>query len=74
MSVEELVAEALRLDPEARTRVAEQLLESLYEPGIREVDQVWAEEAQRRDAEWDNEPVSGRPALDALRDARSRLS
>jgi hypothetical protein len=73
MSVEELVAEALRLDPETRSRVAEQLLESLREPLDGELNRVWAEEAKRRDAEWDGDPSVGRPLEHALRDARSRL-
>lgn len=73
MSVEELVAEALRLDPETRTRVAEQLLESLYEPLDRAIERVWAEEAKRRNEEWDSDPSVGRPSADVLRDARSRL-
>jgi hypothetical protein len=73
MSVEEFVAEALRLDPETRTRVAEQLLQSLYEPLDRDIERAWAEEATRRNAEWDNDPSVARLVADVLRDARSRL-
>lgn len=35
--------------------------------------QLWAEEAQRRDAQMDSEPGSGRPAEDVFRDVRSRV-
>ena len=34
--------------------------------------QLWAEEAERRDADLDVHPGSGRPADEVLRDARSR--
>lgn len=73
MSVEELVAEALKLDPETRARIADRLLESLCPPIDPEVQQAWAEEAQRRDAEWDHDPECARPAADVLRDALSNL-
>ncbi|MGH9236929.1 MAG: addiction module protein [Vicinamibacterales bacterium] len=71
MSTEELVHEALKLAPHDRARLAKRLLESLENLTDEENAQLWAEEAQRRDATWDNTPA--RPATEVLRDARNRL-
>ena len=73
MSSEELEAEALKLDPKARARLAERLLESLESLSSQENERVWAEEAERRDADWDSAPGSARPAADVLRDAEAKL-
>jgi Putative addiction module component len=73
MSIEEIEAEALKLDPQARARLAGKLLESLETLSDQENEGVWAEEADRRDAEWDATPGSARPAADVLRDARAKL-
>ena len=70
MSNEEIEAEALKLEPRARARVAERLVESLETLSDRENERLWAEEAERRDAEWQ----SPRPAGDVLRDARAKLT
>ncbi len=51
MSIEEIEAEALKLDPKARARLAEKLLESLETLSDRENERLWAEEADRRDAQ-----------------------
>jgi hypothetical protein len=73
MSNEEIEAEAPKLDPKARARLAEKLLESLEALSDRENERLWAEEADRRDAEWDTAPGGARPATDVLRDARAKL-
>jgi len=73
MSIEDLEAEALKLDARARARLAGKLLESLEDLSEEENARLWAEEAQQRDAEMDASPNSGRPADDVFRDARSRL-
>jgi len=73
MSIEEIEAEALKLDPKARARLAEKLLESLEALSEEENARLWAEEAERRDADWDVAPGTGRPASDILRDARAKL-
>lgn len=62
MSIEELEAEALKLKPAARARLAERLLDSLENLSDEENARVWAEEAERRSAAWDADPDSGRPA------------
>ncbi len=73
MTIEELEAQALKLDPKARARLAGKLLKSLEDLSEEENAQLWAEEAERRDADLDAHPASGRPADEVLRDARSRL-
>jgi len=73
MSVEEIEAEALKLDPKDRARLAEKLLASLETLSDQENDRLWAEEAERRDADWESAPGTGRPAGDVLRDARAKL-
>jgi hypothetical protein len=73
MTHEELEAAALRLDPQARARLAGRLIESLENLSPDENARIWIEEAARRDAELDADPGTGREAADVLRDARARL-
>ncbi len=73
MSIDELEAEALKLDPSARARLAERLLESLETLSEEENARLWAEEAERRDRAWDPTASQGRPASDVFGDARGRL-
>jgi len=73
MSIDDLEAEALKLDPHQRARLAGKLLESLEELSEEENERLWAEEAQRRDADLDANPENARPADEVLREARSKL-
>ena len=73
MGIEEIESEALKLDPTARARLAERLLESLELLSDEEMKRLWAEEAERRGAGWDRAPGGGLPAADVLHEARSRL-
>jgi hypothetical protein len=73
MSTEELEAEALKLAPRDRARLAERLLHSLENLSDEENAKLWAKEAERRDRVWDANPTIGRSAADVLRDARARL-
>ena len=73
MNIDEIEAEVLKLDPQVRARLARKLLESLETLSDEENERLWAEEADRRDADWDSTPGSTRPAADVLRDARARL-
>lgn len=73
MSLEELKAEAMKLNPEARAKLAHALLESLEDLSEAEVERLWVEEAIRRDEEIDSGKVSLRQADEVLKDARSRL-
>jgi hypothetical protein len=73
MRIEDVEAEALKLDPKARARLAGKLLESLEELSEEENTRLWAEEAQRRDAELDTNPSAGRTADEVFSDARAKL-
>ena len=73
MSIDEIEARVLKLDPRSRARLAGKLLESLETLSPEENAQVWAEEARRRDAELEADPGKGRSAEDVYRDARTRL-
>jgi hypothetical protein len=73
MNPEELKAEALRLAPEARAKLAHALLKSLENLSESEIESLWIEEALRRDKELDGGEIPMRRAEDVLRDARSRL-
>lgn len=73
MRIDELEAEALRLDPKGRARLAGRLLESLDELTPEENTQIWAEEAERRAAAIDAGTLSVRSATDVFRDALARV-
>ena len=74
MSIEDLEATVLQLDPKDRARLATKLLHSLEEYSEQELTQVWSEEAQRRNAELDADPDAEIPAEQVFREARSGLS
>ncbi len=73
MGIEELTAEALKLSPEGRARLARELLASLETLPAAEVKQLWLEEAIRRDDEVDRGQARLESADEVLRRARSRL-
>ena len=73
MSIDEIEAEALKLTPQSRAKLAGKLLESLERLSDEENQQLWAEEAARRDADLDANPDGARSADDVFREARSRL-
>jgi hypothetical protein len=71
MSVEELVAEALKLAPEERERLAMTLLSSV---GSRlEFEAEWIEEVERRAREIDEGVVETIPGDQVIREALDRL-
>ena len=74
MTIEQVETEALKLEPQARAKLAEKLLRSLDEMSDEDIEQLWVEEAVRRDAEVDSGEASLRDAADVFRDARTRLS
>ncbi len=73
MSIEEIETAALQLEPKARARLANRLLESLDELSPEENDRVWAEEAQRRAEAMNAGTLSSRSAEDVFRDAQARI-
>jgi putative addiction module component (TIGR02574 family) len=73
MTESELEAAALKLAPKERARLAERLLASLEALSPEERDELWADEALRRDAELDEHPGKGRDNDSVFADARARL-
>jgi putative addiction module component (TIGR02574 family) len=73
MSIDELEAAALKLEPKARARLAERLLDSLEELSPEENARMWAEEAQRRADALDAGTLTTRSAEDVFRDAQARI-
>jgi hypothetical protein len=73
MNINELEAEALKLDSKSRARLAEKLLESLEDLSEEENTRLWTEEAQRRHTQMDADPDSGRPDYEVFHEARSRV-
>ena len=73
MNLEELESEAVKLSPDLRARLAEQLLHSLETLSDAEHERLWAEEALRRHNELETGAAAGRSAEEVFRDARSRL-
>jgi hypothetical protein len=73
MKPEEIEAEALKLDPKGRARLAGRLLDSLDALSPEENARIWAEEAQRRLEALESGALSSRAADQVLRDARARL-
>lgn len=73
MSLSEVEATALKLEPRARARLAGRLLESLDELSPDENARLWLEEAQRRADALDAGTLSSRSAEDVFRDAQARI-
>ncbi len=73
MTVEELMREALRLGPSERASIAHELLNSLETLTEAEIEQLWVEEALRRNAEIEAGTVRTIAAEEAIAQARARL-
>ena len=73
MTIDELKAEALRLNPQERAELASELLASLDELSETEVERMWLEEAMRRDAALDSGAARAVPADEVFAAARARL-
>jgi len=68
----DLVAEALELPLTARAELASELLDSLEEISEEEADPLWAEEGERRYAEYKAGRIESVPADDVFARLRSR--
>ena len=73
MTLKEIETEAPQLDPAARARLANKLLNSLDTLSEAEVERLWVEEAERRNDQIEQGVVETRRAEDVIRDARARL-
>ena len=73
MNVRDLETEVLKLDIKSRAELARKLLNSLDALSNDEISQLWIEEAQRREAQMDQDPESGIPAEDVFRESYAAL-
>ena len=69
---EEIMSAALALPPGARAMLAEQLMESLDAEDQERINALWAEEAERRDAEIEDGRVTPIPGEEVMNRLRSR--
>lgn len=73
VDLEKLQKEALKLDPQARASLASTLLESLENLSEDEAARLWAEEAQRREADLEAHSEAEHSAEEVFREARAKL-
>lgn len=71
MSIDEITTEALKLSPASRALLARDLLASLDTLSAADLEQLWLDEAVRRDDELDQGTARLQPADEVL--ARARL-
>jgi putative addiction module component (TIGR02574 family) len=67
MSTKELLAEAMKLKPEERFALVESLIKSLDEPD-KQLDEIWAEEAERRLKAYREGKLEGIPMEEIFKD------
>ena len=67
MSSKELLEQAMSLNPEERFMIVEGLLKSLDEPD-RRIDEIWAEEAEKRLKAYREGRLEGIPSEEVFRD------
>ena len=72
MTKEQLYAEAMALDVREREALAEELLLTVDDGTREEVDAAWAEEIERRIAEYERGEVKAIPGDQVLRELRAR--
>lgn len=73
MDREKIAIELLGLPASQRALLAKQLISSLDEIEVQEVEAMWVKEAEARYAEVERGEVACRPAGEALREAREKL-
>ena len=71
MQLDEIVTEALKLHPRSRAQLAGTLLESLDELTDEQNEEIWAEEAARRDLAM---YTTDKPAAEVFNELRGQLT
>jgi len=66
MSIDHLKTEALRLDPKDRASLAREILASLEDINDKEIEQLWVDEAVRRDENLDRGVDAAHPAEEVI--------
>jgi putative addiction module component (TIGR02574 family) len=69
---EEILSAALSLSPGARAMLADHLLESLDAEAQKQIDAMWAEEAEHRDKEIEDGVVTPIPGEEVMNRLRAR--
>ncbi len=72
MTTAKLAKEALSLPPKSRAKLAEKLLESLDVSKQREIDALWAEEAENRLDAFEQGKLQAIPGPEAFKKLKSR--
>jgi putative addiction module component (TIGR02574 family) len=72
MTKDQLLAEAMALDVREREALAEELLLTVDDGTREEIDAAWAEEIDRRIAEYERGEVKAIPGDQVLRELRAR--
>jgi putative addiction module component (TIGR02574 family) len=67
-----VISDALSLPPRSRAKLAEQLLESLDDPKQREIDRVWADEAEDRIDAYERGELKAIPGQEVFRRLKPR--
>ena len=67
-----VVNDALSLPPKSRARLAEKLLESLDDPKQKEIDRLWAEEAEDRIDAYERGDLKAIPGKEVFRRLKPR--
>ena len=73
MNQADLIKEALKLDARERASMAGRLLESLDELSEDELENLWLDEAQRRDAAVQDGKLSSVPAQQVIAELKATL-
>ncbi|MES1956001.1 addiction module protein [Salinisphaera hydrothermalis] len=71
-TTESIEREMLRLGPEVRARLVHSLVKSLGNLSTAELESLWLDEAERRDAELESGSVEAVPGDEAIARIRSR--
>ena len=70
---EKLIQEVLSLPSDLRTKLIDKLIESLNIPIQKEIDKLWAEEAEKRISDINSGEVKSIPGEEVFKDIRNRL-
>jgi hypothetical protein len=74
MDIEQIEAEIMKLEPEARAELARRILENLDAPSEAEALRLWVGEAERRLADLRRGNAAESPADEVLRRVRDRIA
>lgn len=74
MKIDDLEDEALKLDAQSRAQLVARLLRSLESLSVEQHEQIWAEEALRRDKELDSGDATATELNEAIRRIEESLS